>query len=511
MDSGNHNHTGTPRRVGVLGGGTAGYLTALALNRHLPGATVEVIAAPDIPVIGVGESTFPQIVAFLHDYLGLDAAGFYEAVQPTWKLGTRFVWGLPGDHWFNFPFDRTDHAAAHADGFDVRGGSLLAVLMDNEKSFLMPREGSDTYNLLTRNGYAYQLDNRRLIAYLRDQVARAGIALVDAHINRVDVDETRDNIRALHATDGRSFAYDLYIDCSGFRSVLLEGALGVPHVSYGSSLFVDSAIVGSLPNQGRIRPYTTATTMEHGWSWLISMREEDHLGYVFSSAHCTPEAASAEMKRKFGLDTHPHVLRFPRGRHAVPWKGNLLAVGNSYAFVEPLQATGIQMILSAIRHAVDVFMGPRDRDDAVRRYNDLMNTKWDFLRGFIAMHYRFNKRLDTSFWQDCWRDVDLAGITELIAYFHERGLLSLADPRTREGFTFLWDAGLFGTNGMDIILLGQGERPGGKPEEDTSRVAWLRKKRAVWTEVSDRALPQNRALQLVERNPWILRRDSRAS
>jgi tryptophan halogenase len=309
----------------------------------------------------------------------------------------------------------------------------------------------------------------------------------------------------LHATDGRVFSYDLYVDCSGFRSVLLEGALGVPHISYGSSLFVDSAIVGSLPNQGRIKPYTTATTMDHGWAWLISMRDEDHLGYVFSGAHCTPEEASAEMKRRFGVDTHPHVLRFPSGRHAVPWKGNLLAVGNAYAFVEPLQATGIQMILSAIRNAVDILTRPDDRHAAIQRYNALMNTKWDFLRGFIAMHYRFNKRSDTAFWHDCRREVDLAGITELIAYFHEHGLLSVADPRARERFTYLWDAGLFGTNGMDIILLGQGERPGGKPADDASRVAWLRKKRAVWAEMSDRALPQNHALQLAERNLQMLR------
>ncbi|MCA1481386.1 tryptophan 7-halogenase, partial [Bradyrhizobium sp. NBAIM08] len=128
-----------------------------------------------------------------------------------------------------------------------------------------------------------------------------------------------------------------------------------------------------------------------------------------------------------------------------------------------------------------------------------------------AMHYRFNKRADTAFWEDCRREVDLAGITELIAYFHEHGLLSVADPRTRESFTYLWDAGLFGTNGMDLILLGQGERPGGKPADDTSRVAWLRKKRVVWAEMSDRALPQNRALQLVERNPGILWKDARAS
>lgn len=498
------NHPGVPKTVGVLGGGTAGYLTALALNRHLPGARVDVIAAPDIPVIGVGESTFPQIVAFLHDYLGLDATTFYKEVQPTWKLGTRFVWGQPGDHWFNFPFDRTDHTVAHADGIDVREGSLLAVLMDREKSFVLPQHDTDGYHVLTRKGYAYQLDNRRLIAYLRGQVARAGITLVDAHIDRIDVDDRRDNIRALHAKDGRVFSYDLYIDCSGFRSVLLEGALGVPHLSYRSSLYVDSAIVGSLPNNGRIKPYTTATTMDHGWSWLISMRDEDHLGYVFSSAHCTPEEAAAEMQRKFGLTTHPHVLRFPRGRHDVAWKGNLIAVGNSYAFVEPLQATGIQMILSAIRNAVEVLTGPDDRARAVRRYNDLMNTKWDFLRGFIAMHYRFNKRLHTAFWQDCRRDVDLAGITELIAYFHERGLLSVADPRTRESFTHLWDAGLFGTNGMDIILLGQGERPGGTPAKDTPREAWLRKKRAVWAAIGDRALPQNRALELAERNLQML-------
>lgn len=486
-------------KIGILGGGTAGYLTALAFKKHVPDAIVEVIAANDIPPIGVGESTFPQIVGFIHEYLGLDPVKFYEEVQPTWKLGTKFIWGQPGEHWFNFPFDTTNHKAAHCAGFDVRRGSLMAVLMDDEKTFVVRGDSGEFCIAGSRHQYAYQLDNRRLIAYLRDQVLAAGIPIVDAQINHVDVDENRTNVRALHSADERSFAYDLYVDCSGFRSVLLKGALGVRYVDYRTSLYTDSAVIGPLPNGGRIQPYTTCRVMDHGWMWLISMREEDHLGYVFSSAHCSTEEAVAEFEGKTGVKAHPHVLRFPSGRHEVAWKGNVVAIGNAYAFVEPLQATGIQMILSAIRRAVQVLSGQDERQAAVRRYNDASNTKWDFIRGFIAMHYRYNKRGDTTFWQDCRRDVDLAGIEPLIEYFHQHGLLSLADPETRESFSLLWDAGIFGTNGVDLILLGMGEKPGPAPRDSvTHEGAWFHRKRAVWNALSKQALTQRQALTAME-------------
>lgn len=504
--SASHAGGGAPNqiRIGVLGGGTAGYLSALAFQRHVPGAYVEVIAARDIPPIGVGESTFPQIVGFLHEYLGLPIDGFYASVQPTWKLGTRFVWGMPGEHAFNFPFAVTDYRAAHSVGSELRRGSIMGVLMDDEKSFIL-RGPDDAPTLVAgaKHAYAYQLDNRRLISYLRDEVARAGIPLLDAQIVDVDLDQRGGAIHALRAADGRTLSYDLYVDCSGFRSVLLERALGVPFVDFATSLYTNRAIVGSLPNGGRIRPFTVAETMDCGWMWRISMRDEDHLGYVFSGDHCSEDEAVAEFERKTGARAQPHVLRFPTGRHEMAWRNNVVAIGNAFAFVEPLQATGIQMILSAIRRAVNVLRSDQDRAAAVREYNDATNTKWDFLRGFIALHYRFNKRLDTSFWRDCRATVDLADIVPLIDHFHRAGLLSLADAETRAGFHLLREAGIFGTHGIDLLLLGQGERPGATPA-DMERSRSFERKRRIWDQVSARALSQRAALDAVENRLHIL-------
>jgi tryptophan halogenase len=147
------------RTIGILGGGTAGYLAALGLKKHVPGVQVEVIAAPDIPPIGVGESTTPQIVWFLHHYLGLDARDFYQKVRPTWKLGVQLAWGLPGDYWFNFPFDIIE-AADEAPGFDIRRASLLATLMDLDRSPVLGPNGGAGHTAVKKNSYAYHLDNR---------------------------------------------------------------------------------------------------------------------------------------------------------------------------------------------------------------------------------------------------------------------------------------------------------------------------------------------------------------
>lgn len=497
--------TGTmTKTIGILGGGTAGYLAALGLKKHVPGVQVEVIAAPDIPPIGVGESTTPQIVWFLHHYLGLDAGDFYQKVRPTWKLGVQLEWGLPGDYWFNFPFDIIE-AADEAPGFDIRRASLLAVLMDLERSPVLRPEGDAGHTAVKRNSYAYHLDNRLLIAYLREEVVKAGIPIIDARITRMDVDERKEHVTALHAGDGRSFTYDLIVDCSGFRSLLLEGALGVPFINYRPSLFTNRAVLGNLPHHHRIRPYTGAYTMKNGWVWRIPTEEEDHLGYVFSGEHCSDDEAAAEMTAVFGVQVEPHVIRFRSGRHDVSWKGNVVAIGNSYAFVEPLEATGVMMIVREVRNLVDALNGPKERAVARDEFNHVMNVKWDFLRGFLAIHYRFNKRMDTPFWRDCRAHADLAGMEGLVHHFHEKGLLTLADRDSEIHFDPLWEAGVFGTNGIDVMLLGQGERPpAASIPRDPARTAWSRRKRALWAQLAARALPVNAALPLVKDQPGLL-------
>jgi tryptophan 7-halogenase len=362
----------------------------------------------------------------------------------------------------------------------------------------MPDAEDEGYAAIIRKDYAYHLDNRSLIAYLRGRIESAGISHLDARIEHVDTDERRERVVGLRTADGRTLTYDLYVDCSGFRSVLLGQALGEPFVDFSSSLFTNTAIIGELRHGGRIKSSTTCYAMNCGWTWIIPMRTEDHFGYVFSSAHCTVDEAAAELRATHGVEAHPHVIRFPSGRHTRAWAGNVVAVGNASGFVEPLQSTGVQMTAIGVRDAVAALLEP-DRPAAINRYNEAMRARWDFLRGFIAMHYRFNKRFDTPFWRDCRRDANLAGIEGLVAYFHDRGLLSLADDVTRESFRFLWDARLFGTNGIDIMLLGMGERPpaGSMPTDEHRRVPYA-KRQEVWHVMSARALPQREALQAIE-------------
>ncbi len=496
------------RSVGILGAGTAGYLAALALRRHHPRLDVDVIASRAIPPIGVGESTIQQIVGFLHDDLGLDVGEFYRAVRPTWKLGIRFEWGLPAPHRFHFPFERIHHDAAHTEGWDVRTGSRRSLHMELGTTPLVrlaeEGDGGDGRLLPPPEGsYAYHLENRSLLRYLQAEVERAGASLVEARV--VDVERSASGrVEALLGEDGRRFRHDLYLDCSGFSSVLLGDALGVPFVDFGASLFTDRALVATVPREGEIPPYTTATTLPAGWMWTIPMRDEDHLGYVFSSSHRTPDEAAAEMEAATGVEPEPQLLRFPSGRHARSWEGNVVGLGNAYAFVEPLESTALHLVRVAIRALVEA-LGRAAAPEAVRAdFNRDLTTRWDFLRGFLALHYRFNKRLDTPFWRACRADVDLAGMAPLVEHFHTRGPLSLADRETKEGFGSLWEAGLFGTSSIDLLLLGQGERPPeGSVSPDPERLRRYRGEHAVWARLAAMGVPHREALELVERRPEL--------
>lgn len=497
------------RSVGILGAGAGGLMAALALRRQLPELEVEVIASASLPPIGVGESTLLHIVDFLHDYLGLDRSEFYRRVRPTWKLGVRLEgWGPPGLPRYHFPFERIDHAGAHGDGPELTEASLLGVLMEAGKSHIVPAaEARGGHRPARGKSHAYHLENRSFIAHLMEVLERRGVTRTDARIESVERSESG-AVSRLVATDGRTFEHDLYLDCSGFRSFLLGGALDVPWVDFGSSHFTDHALLATAPNAGRPLPYTTARTLRSGWVWRIPMQDEDHFGYVFSGAHCSVEEAARELADEVGVEPEEHVLRFPTGRHERPWHGNVVAVGNAFAFVEPLESSALQMVLRGVVLLVETLASGGDLAAGRKRYNEVMNRKWDALRGIIALHYRCNRRLDTPFWRDCADSVDLVGAEPLLEHFRSRGLLTLADPTHpggSEALAFLGDAGVFGTSGIDIILLGQGEQPGGGfPVGSPESHGWFRRKRKLWRDLARRALPHRAALEIVAARPGLM-------
>lgn len=481
---------GLVRRVGIVGGGTAGYLTALALRAKLPHLDVTLIESSAVPVIGVGEATTPLMPQFLHVDLGLDVHQLLREVEPTLKLGIRFEWGAP-QGFFNYPFGKLDTLEPYVYDGDVLACSLRSLLMAAGK---VPIDALDTRT-------AYHLDNERFVAYLARRAEERGVARIDARIIDVEKSPDGEEVAALVADDGRRFSFDLHLDCSGFRALLLEGALGSPFHSWAASLPTDMAVVAAVPHDGQIKPYTVAETMSAGWCWNTPQVAVDHRGYVFCSAFQSPDEAAEEMRAKNpGMGDH-RLVRFRAGRHEHFMKGNVVALGNAYGFVEPLESTALHMLIRQIGMLAQAF--PLRRGE--RGIADLLNLRvgafWDYLGWFLALHYRFNQRLETSFWRHCRAEVDVSRHTELLETFRERGPLSY-DPALAASFPY--PDPLWGAEGVDLILLGQ-RVPARLPRPRMERAAWQERRRLA-ERVALRAPEQSAALALLRERPELLER-----
>lgn len=512
---------GGVRKVGILGGGTAGWFTALALRAQLPWLDVTVIESSKIPIIGVGEATVPSLVAFLHHYLKLDVVEFTREVQPTWKQGIRFEWGLPGDYVFQAPFDWEVNGigmlGSMAETDNVSAFTLQSILMENNTTTVIRTNGA-LQSFLPLLSFAYHLDNRRLVQYLTRIALSRGVThidctIVDAQLRSGPASGTaggeggsssgdEPEIGHLITDDGRQLEFDLYIDCSGFRSTLLEKKLGATFQSYASSLFTDSAIPFNSSHGGKVKPYTTARTMDHGWCWNIPMVEDDHHGYVFSSAFCSDDEALAEAKKIWPDLTNERVVRFRSGRHDRAWLGNVFAIGNSYAFVEPLESTGLLMSMRAITSLVRAFPISHDSVVMKRFVNTTLGRDWDRLRWFLAAHYKFNRRLDSPFWKEARQAVDVSGIQDALDIFQTCGPLSLLPRAIRTNVTESANIFFYGIAGLDCILMGQ-KVPFPELEREPP-VAW-RARQQMALEFARRGLPQHEALQETWKRPEWLR------
>lgn len=481
------------RTIGVLGGGTAGYLTALGLRKRHPELSITLIESSEVPIIGVGEATTPAMPFFLHQSLGFDIHELFAEVQPTFKLGIRFDWG--GDSFFNYPFGSSHVLEAALYDGHIRDYSLYSMLMSAD-AFPLAATGDGDYLPLLNRSSAYHLDNARFVRYLARKAREAGIEHLDLTLTDVELTEDGTEVASVISRDGRRLSFDLYVDCTGFRSLLLEKGLGSRFVPFDGTLFTDTAVVAAAPHHGRLVPYTRAQALSCGWCWSIPQMEEDHRGYVFSSAFCTAEEAAAEMRR-----CHPEMgdyrtVRFRSGRHEHFWKGNVVAIGNSYAFVEPLESTALHMVIQEIGLLAEA-LPLRKGDFGVQHLlNRKVNDNWDYLRWFLGLHYKFNRKLSSPFWQACREEVDVSLHQELIACFQERGPLSYTS-----GTLFDYPDPLWGSAGVDVILLGQ-EVKTRLPRPSMPEAQW-RQGREVRQAIVSRALRQKEALEVWQARPEL--------
>ncbi|WP_296676731.1 tryptophan halogenase family protein [Novosphingobium sp.] len=399
-------------RVVVLGGGTAGWMTAAGLAKLLPDhAQVTLIESEDIGIVGVGEATLPHIRAFV-EKLGIDEAAFMKATHATYKLGIDFRdFGALGTSYIH-PFGSFGEEVAGV-GFhhwwldQARRGKAgplgdysLAVAAAQANRFRPPAQDQ---SLASTYGYAYQFDATLFGPFMRSFGMANGVIRHEGRVVSVERSGVDGDVTALILSDGRRIEGDLFVDCSGFRSLLLGETLDESWEDWSEWLPCDRAAAMPCAHVlgAPLRPYTTATAMPAGWRWQIPLQHRMGNGYVFSSAHlsedeaCTAIAAAAEGEAL----ADPRVLRFRAGRRRRSWSRNVVAVGLASGFLEPLESTSIYLSQMAITYLIELFplgghCDPRDRDE----FNRLVDMEYDRVRDFLILHYHATTRSDSPFW-----------------------------------------------------------------------------------------------------------------
>lgn len=422
------------KQVMIVGGGTSGWMTATYLRKALgERVDVTVLEAPHIKTVGVGEATFSTIKLFF-DYLGLPEHEWMPSCNATYKLAIRFEnWTSKGGHFYH-PFQRYEMVDGYnmaewwlklkrgEEAFDYACFTTPAIcdakrspryldgrVYDDKVQGIFSNDGAIADNkFLTDHQvqypYAYQFDAHLLARFLEGYGTARGVKQIHDEVQEVVLAEDG-SIDHLVTRENGNLRADLYVDCTGFRGLLINQALKEPFISFSESLLCDRAIALQVPvdiqSQG-INPYTTATAMSSGWVWNIPLYGRIGTGYVYSSAFTTPEEAEIEFRRYLGpaaAGLPANHVRMRIGRSQNSWVKNCVAIGLSSGFVEPLESTGIFFIQHGIEELIHHFPHGASDEESVRSYNRNVAECIDGVRHFLTLHYRASDRRDTEFWR----------------------------------------------------------------------------------------------------------------
>jgi tryptophan halogenase len=401
------------RSIAIVGGGTAGWMAASMLARALPGThtAITVVESPDIGIIGVGEATIPPIIDVLR-FLSIDEADFVRHTEATYKLGIKFAdWKTVGaSYWHPFgtfgapiirrPFYHAWHKARAAGlPLSFNDYSACAALGDHFK-FRFPDTNPDSPAAGLR--YALHFDAVLVAKYLRNYAERMGVVRME----RTVAGASRRNdglLDELKFSDGSALKADLYIDCSGFRGVLIEQVLSAGYVDWTSMLPCDRAVAFPTATIGKRAPYTLSSARSAGWQWRIPLQHRTGNGYVYSSQYCSDEEACADLLGVTGTPplADPRFLRFTTGRRKVFWSGNCVALGLASGFLEPLESTSIHLVSSGIYHLLEHYPDSHFDQSNIDSYNAEVSYEFERIRDFIVLHYCMTQRVDAPLWRYC--------------------------------------------------------------------------------------------------------------
>ncbi|MFO1253414.1 MAG: tryptophan halogenase family protein [Inhella sp.] len=446
--------TSTPvRRLLIAGGGTAGWMTAALLGKLLgKQLQIQLVESEEIGTVGVGEATIPALHTF-HELLGLDEPEFMAATQATMKLGIQFEgWRAPGqDYIHSFGMTGKDHWSAGFQHFWLKaqregiarpyGDYCLELRAAEENRFAhLPRHGMN---------YAYHLDAGRYARFLRALAERHGVQRIEGKIAKVEQVEPFGAIQALVLADGSRLEADFFIDCTGFRALLLGETLGVGYEDWSHWLPCDRAVAVQSASVREAPPYTRSIAHPFGWQWRIPLQHRVGNGLVYSSKELSDADAPEVLKQHVEgeLLIQPRLLRFTPGQRHRVWSHNCVAVGLSSGFIEPLESTSIHLIQRAAIRLAQLFPAGGIRAVDVEEFNRQAAKDIEHIRDFIVLHYHVTERDDSSLWRHV-RTMEIpATLRHRIELFRESGrVFRPADE-------------LFAENSWIQVMLGQGITP----------------------------------------------------
>lgn len=429
-------------RVLIVGGGTAGWMTAAALSHLLPAsvAGIRLVESEAIGTVGVGEATVPHI-RFFNAKLGFDEADFMAHTGATFKLGIEFRdWSRLGDSYIHpfgafgedlagLPFHQHWLRAFQTGSAESIQAYSLPIGAARDGRFARP--SADPAHPLSTYSYAYQFDATRYAAYLRNFAEARGVTRTEGRIVEVERNPESGFVTSVDLEHGERLEADLFVDCSGFRGLLIEQELAAGFEDWSHWLPCDRAWAVPCASAGPLTPYTRATAHRAGWFWRIPLQHRVGNGHVYASAFLSDQEACDALlgQLESPASMAPKPLRFTAGKRRMQWSKNVVAIGLAAGFLEPLESTSIHLIQLAIGYLVDLFPGPDFDPMNETEFNRIMALEYERIRDFLILHYHATERDDTPFWDYC----RTMAIPDSLAYrmelFRQRGVV----PHYREG------------------------------------------------------------------------------
>ncbi|KAA9130451.1 tryptophan 7-halogenase [Marinihelvus fidelis] len=441
------------RRVVIAGGGTAGWTAAAALVRQL-GALLDItlVESDAIGTVGVGEATIPTFRTF-HALIGVDEREFMRETKATFKLGISFEdWDRLGERYIH-PFGEVGKSTWMGDfqhmWLMAKDRGEAGELGDYCFEHVAARAGKFAVAEGSKINYAYHLDAGMYAKYLRGKFSPMGINRIEGKIDQVEQDGESGYVTALVLEDGTRVEGDLFVDCTGFRGLLIEQTLEAGYEDWRHWLPTDSALAVQTENAGSTPPYTRAMARSSGWQWRIPLQHRVGNGLVFCSRYQDEDPAREELLGNLEGEplTEPRLIRYVTGRRRRAWVKNVVALGLSSGFLEPLESTSIHLIQIGVMRLIQLFPFDGNFEALATRYNAKSEAEFENVRDFIILHYTLTRRDDTPFWRHC-RDMTIPdSLAARIELFQESGCVY---PAAEE---------LFKVTSWLFVMMGQGVMP----------------------------------------------------